>query len=111
MTRMKMMITSAMLHMKRAKKKFPTILRWNCSNAFIVIGVDPFSFYESNPDTRQDNFIIIPIQKECMDVEPACLVSPSFGLAGQDALICDSVGMTEGYCFKYKGERNSFQHK
>ena len=90
---------------------FFSTFRWNCSNAFIVIGVDPFSFYESNLDTRMDNFIIIPVQRECMDVEPACLVSPSFSSAGQDALICDGMGMTEGYCFKYQGQRNSFQHK
>ena len=82
----------------------------NCSDAFIVIGVDPFSFYEPNPDTRVDNFIIIPVKMDC-SAEPACLVSPSFGVAGQDALICDSSGMREGYCFKYKSKTNSFKYR
>ena len=90
---------------------FFSTLRWNCSNAVIVIGVDPFSFYEKNPETRQNNFIFIPIQKECLDAEPACLVTPNFGSAGREALICDGMGMTAGYCFKYKNERNSFQHR
>ena len=82
----------------------------NCTNAIIVIGVDPFSFYESNPQTRLDNFIIVPIQMEC-SAEPACLVSPNFGVGGHDALICDGMGMTEGYCYKYKSKSSSFLHR
>jgi hypothetical protein len=54
----------------------------NCTDTFLVIGVDPLYMYDNK--NRLDNFEFIPIRRECMG--GACLGTPDYLARGM--LIC-----------------------
>jgi hypothetical protein len=64
----------------------------NCTDTFLVIGVDPLYMYDKK--NRSDNFEFIPIRRECMG--GACLETPDYLAGGM--LIC-GMDSYVGYFF------------